>query len=145
MWVWWVAAAIVLGILEVLTVDLVFLMLALAALAAGVAVACGAGLAAGVGVFAVTAVLLLALVRPWAKRHLVRSVPDVATNAHALVGERAVVTERVDARDGRVQLGGETWSARTADDAVLETGAAVVVLAIDGATAVVGASEEQPE
>ena len=48
------------------------------------------------------------------------------------------VTEQVDARDGRVKIGGDVWSARTMDPTqVLEPGTHVTVVEIDGATAVV--------
>ena len=46
--------------------------------------------------------------------------------------------ERVDAAGGQVKLGGEVWTARPYDeDDVLEPGARVEVLKIDGATALV--------
>jgi len=48
------------------------------------------------------------------------------------------VLEQVTARDGRVKIGGETWSARAIDgDRVIEAGEMVRVIRIDGATALV--------
>lgn len=48
------------------------------------------------------------------------------------------MVDRVDADRGSVRLRGEVWSARTFDaDRVLEPGARVEVMEIDGATAVV--------
>lgn len=97
-------------------------------------------------VFALVSTLLLVLVRPWAKRHLRATTPDMRTNAEALVGREAVALTVVDAHGGRVRLGGEEWSARLADpdparsgpqEARLATGAQVRVVAIDGAVAVV--------
>jgi membrane protein implicated in regulation of membrane protease activity len=55
-----------------------------------------------------------------------------------LVGCSATVLEQVDRDGGRVKIGGEIWSARSYDDdQVLEAGARVEVLKIDGATALV--------
>jgi membrane protein implicated in regulation of membrane protease activity len=48
------------------------------------------------------------------------------------------VLERVDASGGRVKIGGEVWSARAYDESqVLEPGARVEVMKIEGATALV--------
>lgn len=136
--VWWLVGALVLGIIEVATVDLIFLMLAIAALCGGVASLLGLGLLGQVIVFAVASVVLLLLVRPWAKRHLARTTPDVRTNAQGLVGQEAVALSRLTGTDGRVHLAGDTWSARTVDRAEVPAGTRVRVIAIDGATAVVG-------
>lgn len=143
-WVWWAIAAVGLGIVELLTVDFIFLMLALAALCAALASALGAPLVVQVAVFAVVALLLLFLVRPWAKAHLARSTPNVHTNAMSLVGMNAVVTHALEGDNGRVRLDGEIWSARTASGACLPVGTAVTVTSIDGATAIVTANETAP-
>lgn len=140
-WVWWVIAAVGLGIVELLTVDLIFLMLALAALCAAVASALGASLIVQVAVFAGASVILLFLVRPWAKAHLARSTPNVQTNVMSLVGMKAVVTQTLEGDNGRVRLDGETWSARTVTGACLPVGTHVTVTSIDGATAIVEAAE----
>lgn len=134
----WLVAALVLGIIEVLTVDLFFIMLALAALVAALSAALGLPLIGQILVFAVFSVILLLLVRPWAKEHLRRSTPDVRTNAQALVGREAVTLTRVSGADGRVRLAGETWSARSTDGSEVPAGTPVRVVSIDGATAVVG-------
>ena len=56
----------------------------------------------------------------------------------ALVGRKALVTRRVDVHGGRVRIGGEEWSARSyLDGEVLEEGATVDVVKIEGATALV--------
>ncbi|QWW20458.1 NfeD family protein [Schaalia sp. 19OD2882] len=137
-WFWWVLAAVALGVIEVLSVDLIFLMFGIGALAAALASALGAPLWVQVGVFAVVSLLLLFLVRPWAKSHLARSVPNVRTNSQGLVGEVAVVRDRVTSLEGRVLLAGEEWSARADQNWEIPVGTRVRVLAIDGATAVVG-------
>ena len=60
------------------------------------------------------------------------------TGTAALVGERAVVLERVDGDGGQIKLAGEVWTARAYDeDEVLEAGARVQVMQIQGATALV--------
>ncbi|WP_230297790.1 NfeD family protein [Actinomyces provencensis] len=136
--VWWLAAGLVLGIVEVVTVDLIFLMLAISAVLAAGAAALGVPLVGQVAVFTVSAVVLLLLVRPWARRHLARATPDIRTNAQSLIGREAVALTRLTGVEGRVRLAGETWSARTEDRAEVPAGTHVRVVRIDGATAVVG-------
>ena len=145
-WLWWVGGALVLGVVETLTVDLTFLMFAGGALGGALTAALGGPFWLQVVVFALVSTLLLVLVRPWAKRHLASTTPEMRTNAEALVGREAVTLTVVDGRGGRVRLGGEEWSARLdvpeperpgTQDAHLPTGTQVRVVAIDGAVAVV--------
>ena len=136
-WLWWVGAALVLGILEMLSLTLVLIMFAGGALAGAIASLLGAPVWGQVLAAAVVSALLLATLRPWLLRHLRRRVPLQETNAAALVGRPAVVVVAVDAASGRVKLEGEVWSARTESGVVLPAGAPVTVTRIDGATAVV--------
>jgi len=116
-WVFWVVAAAALGVAEVLTLTLLLGLLILA--------------------FAVGSLGLLTVVRPVARRHL-RNPQQLRSGSDALVGTSGVVLERVDRSAGLVKLGGETWSARAYDEnSVIEPGARVEVLQIQGATALV--------
>lgn len=134
----WIVAALVLGIVELLTVDLFFLTLAIASLLAGGSAALGLPIWAQITVFVVASILMLLLVRPWARRHLAKTTPDVATNAQGLVGKIAIVTRPLLGPAGRVRLDGEEWSAKGHDGAVFPVGTQVRVVNIEGATAVVG-------
>ncbi|WP_448629577.1 NfeD family protein [Cellulomonas soli] len=136
-WLWWFGGAVLLAILEVLSVDLVFVMFAGGALAGAVAAWLGAELWVQLVVAAVTSVLLLGSLRPWLLRHLRGRMPLVETNAAALVGGSAVVLSTVSGDEGRIKLRGEVWSARTDPSDALPPGTDVTVTRIDGATAVV--------
>lgn len=137
-WLWWLGAALVLGVVEMLTVDLIFLMFAGGALAAGGVALLGAPLWAQILAFAVVSTVLLVAVRPWAIGYLKRSTPDTVTNVAAHVGRTAEVLMDVTDRAGRVKLVGEVWTARAAEPGtVLPAGTTVQVVRIDGATAVV--------
>jgi membrane protein implicated in regulation of membrane protease activity len=60
------------------------------------------------------------------------------TGTDALVGRKALVIRTVDQNGGRVRIGGEEWSARAyLDGQVLDEGASVDVIQIEGATALV--------
>jgi len=135
-WLLWVAAALVLGILEITAIDLVFAMLAGGALAGALADALGLGFVGQVLIAALVAGLLIGTIRPILLRRL-KMPPVGTTNSAALVGRPALVMQQVTVRGGLVKLVGETWSARSAGPTFVE-GDDVVVTAIDGATAVVG-------
>jgi membrane protein implicated in regulation of membrane protease activity len=140
-WALWVGLAVVLGVVEIATLDLMFLMLAAGALAGGVTALAGGPLVLQVVIAMVVAIGMLAAVRPVALRHL-RTPLAIRTGTAALVGAPAVALERVDAHSGRVKLRGEVWSARTFDPStVIEAGRSVEVVQIDGATAVVYEAE----
>ena len=143
---WWLVIALVLAAVEIATVDLIFLMLAGAAVAAGISQLLGLELLGQGIVFAIVALVLLGLVRPWAKNFLQRRTPDVLTNAQALVGKPALVTQLVTVNGGQVRLDGEIWSARLAPAtaAALAVGTPVTVMHIDGATAVVIPTDPNP-
>ena len=137
-WLVWVVVAIALAVGEVLTPGLFFLgPVALAAGAAALASLLGAGPAASLIVFILGSLASLAFLRPVARRH-VRMPAISRTGTDALVGRKALVTKKVDAHGGRVRIGGEEWSARAyLDDQVLDEGASVDVIQIEGATALV--------
>ena len=140
-WAAWIGLAVVLGVVEVTTLDLTFLMLAAGALAGAGAAGVGAPFLLQAVVAIVAAVGMLAVVRPVALRHL-RTPAAIRTGTAALVGAPALAIERVDAQSGQIKLKGEVWSARTYDPStVIEAGRNVEVVEIDGATAVVYESE----
>jgi membrane protein implicated in regulation of membrane protease activity len=129
--------AVALGIAEVFTTFLVFGMFAVGALAAAVAAHLGANVVVQAVAFVAVSTALLAFLRPIARRHL-HSSPATRTGVDALVGQEALVVQRVDAREGRVKIGGEIWSARALyPDQILDPGTAVDVIEIKGATAIV--------
>ncbi|TXL92910.1 NfeD family protein [Streptomyces sp. NBC_01725] len=136
-WVWWLIAAVGLGIPLVLTAMPEFGMFSAGAVAGAVVAALGGGIVAQVLVFVAVSVALIAVVRPLAARQGPRT-PRLATGIDALKGREAVVVERVDSSGGRIKLAGEIWSARSLDaEQVFEPGEKVDVADIDGATAVV--------
>lgn len=140
-WTAWLALALVLGIVETTTLDLVFLMLAGGAAAGAVAAAVGLPFLWAALIAIASSAALLGVVRPVAKRHLT-TPQKTRTGAAALVGSKAVVLETVSAHAGLVRLAGETWTARAFDDHdTIEVGKTVDVIEIKGATALVYESE----
>jgi membrane protein implicated in regulation of membrane protease activity len=136
-WLLWIIGAGALLIGEVATLGFVLGPVAIAALlAAGVALL-GAPVAAQIVVFIVGSLASLAVIRPIARRHL-HTPARLRSGTAALVGQEAVVLEAVDGTTGRIKLAGEIWSARSYDTiSVIEPGARVHVIQIEGATALV--------
>ncbi|WP_194947977.1 NfeD family protein [Actinomyces trachealis] len=148
-WLLWLGVALLLAVVETLTVDLTFLMLAGGALGGLLTALLGGPIWLQVLVFSVVAALLLIAVRPWARRRVRATTPDMKTNAEALVGRPATALTAIDTRGGRVQLGGEEWSARLAPSTTggshsFPPGTEMRVAAIDGAIAVVVPKPAQP-
>lgn len=134
-WVAWLLVAAVLGIAELLTLTLALGLLAAAALAAGLTGALGLPAVAQAAVFALVAVAGIAVVRPIARRH-VRQPPLLRSGTAALVGREAYTLTEVTRAGGRARIGGEEWTARPYDPAlVIPAGSTTDVLAIEGATA----------
>ncbi|MGZ4625834.1 MAG: NfeD family protein [Kineosporiaceae bacterium] len=137
-WLLWIALALAAGTAEVLSLNLIFLMIAGGGVAAAVVAAFGLGVPVQVVVFAVVTGLLLVAARPPLLAYVQRSLPPTSTNTAALVGRDAEVLVEVTPTNGRVKLAGEVWSARSvASTYPLEVGSTVQVVRIDGATAVV--------
>ena len=140
-WAAWLGLAVVLGLVEVTTLDLTFAMLAAGALAGAATGLVTDSLVLQAVVAIVVAVAMLFVVRPVALRHL-RTPLAIRTGTAALVGQQGLVLEAVTAHSGRVKVRGEVWSARTFDPhASIETGRNVEVVQIDGATVVVYEAE----
>lgn len=137
-WLIWALAAVLLAVGEILTPGLFFLgPVALAAVVAGVTALAGLGVVGQLVVFIAGSLASLLFLRPIARSHL-HMPAALRTGTAALEGKKAVVLQRVDANGGRVRIGGEEWSARAyMDDQVLEPGARVEVVKIEGATALV--------
>lgn len=136
-WAGWFAAAAVLGVAELLSMDFVLLMVALGVAGGGVADLLGAPLALQILVAVAVAMGTLVFVRPSVVRRLHHG-PEITTGHAALVGRTALVVEEISAQGGRVKLAGEVWTARPYDESlVIPAGSTVDVFEIDGATAVV--------
>ncbi|WP_216381015.1 NfeD family protein [Arcanobacterium phocae] len=134
-WGIWAIISAVLLILEMLTVDFTFTMVAGGALAAAGVSAIGGNLVFQVVTFAIVSAVLLFLVRPWARRHINNSSAG-ESNVYAMSGQEAVSLTRIDRSSGQIKINGETWSAKTGSDPI-EAGVNVVVTTVEGAQAIV--------
>lgn len=138
LWSLWLGAAVLLGVGEMLSLDLVLIMLAVGALAGMVLALADAPFAFQALAAAGTSLATLALIRPGLVKRL-HAGPDLQLGHGKLVGTQGVCTEEITGLStGRVRLAGEIWSAAPYDDSVrIAPGQVVEVFAIRGATAYV--------
>lgn len=144
-WALWLIIFLALAVIEMLTLDLFFILMSVGALAAVVADLLGAPLWLQVIIFCIVALAMILFVRPIALRHLHKGPNDLRTNVDRLIGHAAIVIEPVTSDGGRVKIGGDIWSARSANGAALAMGNNVEVTAIEGATAIVVAAAITPQ
>src|SRR5918999_640775 len=138
LWAAWMGAAVLLGVAEMLSLDLVLIMVAVGAIAGMVVALAGAPFAAQALVAAGVSVAMLGVVRPALAKRL-HGGPELSLGHGKLVGQRGVVTEEITSlQHGRIKLAGEIWSAAPYDENIIITpGETVEVLQIKGATAYV--------
>lgn len=147
-WIAWLVIILVFVIIEILSLEFTFLMLAVGSVVGLVSGLLGAPWWLQLLIAAIAAVLLLLAVRPPLLRALQRGADPARSNVDALLGMRGVVVSTVTPSGGQVKLGnGETWTARTPHDtpaASLEPGTRIILSIVDGATAVVVPVPSQP-
>ncbi len=137
LWGMWLGIAMLLGVLELFSLDLVLLMLAGGAVVGMLVALAGAGLPLQIVAAAATSIGMLALVRPNVVKRL-HTGPDLKQGHEALIGEQGFTVAEITERGGQVKIGGEIWTARPYDEtAVIPVGAKVRVYEIRGATAYV--------
>jgi membrane protein implicated in regulation of membrane protease activity len=138
LWETWLMIAVALGVLELISTDLILIMLAGGALVGMVVALFGVPVAVQIVLALAVAVGLLAVIRP-NMVHRLHAGPTLRTGADALIGERGFVLEPLShSTPGRVKIGGDVWTAKPYDeDDRIEAGAAVDVVSIKGATAYV--------
>ncbi len=145
LWIVWLVFILVCVIIELLSLEFTFLMIAVGSLAGLGANLLGAVWWLQIVTAAVVSVLLILLIRPVLLRLMRKGADATPSNVAALLGMSARVLSTVGNSGGLVKLAnGETWTARLSPDTdsqTAEPGESVRVAAIEGSTAVVLPSE----
>lgn len=89
-------------------------------------------------VFLVSSVILLFLTKPLVDR-FTRKDKKVETNAYSIIGKKGLVVQDINNTlgVGQIKIANEVWSAKTENDTVIEKGAEVNIIKIDGVKALV--------
>ncbi|MET3963896.1 membrane protein implicated in regulation of membrane protease activity [Marmoricola sp. OAE513] len=138
MWATWLIIATAFGVLELLSMDLILIMLAGGALVGMVVALVTGSVAVQILAALAAALALLVFLRP-GMVHRLHAGPTLAVGAEALIGKRAFVLEALThTAPGRVKIGGDVWTAQPFDeDDQIAEGTSVEVVTIKGATAYV--------
>lgn len=132
----WLAAAVVFGIVELATVQLVSIWLAIGSVAAMIACTAGAPIWVQILLFGLVSALLLILTRPFVKK--VIKLKHVSTNADRMIGKTAIVSEKISEDfPGAVEYSGVTWTAKSENGEEIQIGEKVVIKAIEGSKLIV--------
>lgn len=133
----WLLVAVIFGVVEAATVQLMSIWFALGAVAAMVSALLGASVWVQFGIFLAVSILVLAFTRPLVKKVL--KVGRVHTNADSLVGRIAAVTVEISGPGevGRVLVDGQDWAAVSEEGIPIAPGERVLVKGIEGVKLVV--------
>jgi membrane protein implicated in regulation of membrane protease activity len=133
----WLAVAAIMIIAEIISLGLTSIWFAGGALVAALIAQLGGHWALQLIVFAGVSVVLLVFTRPFFAKHVMKE-PE-KTNVESLIGEKAVVKERIDnlKSEGVAMVNGLEWSARSADDSVIDAGATVEIVEVKGVKLIV--------
>ena len=126
----WLIVAIVLVIVEICTAAFGSICFAIGAGFSALAAGLGAGLTWQIIIFAVVSLLTFIFLRPFILKFMDRKSKDVKTNADALIGRKAIVSERIDASQhtGRVAVDGDDWKAVSQNGEIIEKGTSVEII-----------------
>ena len=129
-WLYWVIAALVLFIVELLTTGFAVICLAVGALGGAAAALIGWNLEIQLLGFAIVSFIALVALRPVLKRLIFNKGEKMQTNIDAIIGKRGVVCVDIEADDdnGRVMIDGLDWRAKSLDNEPLPKGTKVEVV-----------------
>ena len=130
-WIW-VGIIVLAIILEVVSDQLVAIWFVPGAIVSIILDFCGVDIVWQVLTFLILSAIGIVVSQKFLRKMI---VPSTKTNIDAIVGEKCVVTEKIDnfAGVGQAKVKGQIWSARGVDDeSVYEVGDVLTIVAIEG-------------
>ena len=148
-WIVWLVLILIFITIEMASLELTFLMLAIGSVGGLVAGLLGAPWWLQLVVAAVLSMALLLGIKPPLIRALRKGADPTPSNVDALLGLHGRVISSIGETGGQVRLAnGETWTARLSpvtNQRIVEPGERILVTAIEGATAVVVPEERNAQ
>jgi len=137
-WIGWLILIAVFLVIEMLTLDFTFLMLASGSAIGLVSGLVGLPVWAQLIIAAAAAALLILFIRPPLLRRLHRSEDPTKSNVDALIGLRGTALSEITQISGQIKVSnGDTWTARAESAVAIPVGSPIAIAAISGATAIV--------
>ncbi len=133
----WLAIMVFCLIVEVSTVGLITIWFAGGALIAAIVSMIGGPMWLQIVLFLVASLVLLIFTRPIAVKYFNKN--RTKTNVETIIGKQAIVTDRIDNLKGQGQIitDGMEWTARSANEEIIEEGCIVEIKEIKGVKAIV--------
>ena len=129
----WLGILVAAVVLEIATTQIVSIWFAIGALAAFITALAGVEqLWIQIVIFVVVSAIAVAVTRPLVKKMINKKAEP--TNADMVIGKTGIVIEKIDniAASGLVKVNGAVWTARSADDSVIEADEKVIIKEISG-------------
>ena len=138
MWHYWLIAAGVFFIGEIMTVGFLLFWLGISALIAMVVSFFTSNVIIQMSVFIISSIILILATKPLVKKFV--NEKNVKTNAFSLVGKNALVIQDIDNLNsvGQIKVDGEIWSAQSSEDDInIPINSEVKIVKIEGVKAIV--------
>ena len=137
----WLIAAIVFGVLELITTSIFSIWFVFGAVVAMITALFNAPVLFQIIVFIVVSAVSLLFTRPLATKYL--NSKTIKTNVDSLVGRTLIAKTEIDnlKMSGKADLDGSTWIAVSSDDSIIAAGEEIVVVKVEGAKLIVKKKE----
>lgn len=138
MWQFWLILAGIFLIIEIITVGFLVFWFSIGALIAMIASLFIKNIVAQASIFVISSAILLFVTRPFVSK-ITQKDEVIKTNAYSIEGKVAKVILDIDPVEGQgqIKVGGEVWSAKSADDTSIPKDTEVLIEKIDGVKAIV--------
>lgn len=139
MWQFWLIAAGIFFICEMITTGFLVFWLGIGALIAMVVSLFTDNLIIQTAVFVVSSGLLMLITKPFVEKFVTKNDKKVNTNVYSIIGKIGTVTEEINPTlcTGQIKVGTEIWSAISKDETIIPKDTEIEILEIQGVKVIV--------
>ena len=143
MWQFWLIAAGIFFVTEIITVGFLVFWLGIAALITMVISFFTDNIAIQTAVFVISSISLIFLTKPFVKK-FIHNDETITTNAYSIIGKTGIVIKDINSTlgTGQIKVNGEIWSAKSLDSDFISKDTCITVTQIDGVKAIVTTSSD---
>lgn len=137
MWMFWLIAAGIFFIGEMLTAGFLIFWLGVGSLLALVTSLFTSNLVIQTAVFVISSIILILATKSFADKFSKKDI--IATNVYTLNGKKGIVIEEINPTNGKgqIKVGGEVWSAICEENLIIPKDSEVEIIKIQGVKAFV--------
>lgn len=139
MWHYWLIAAGLFCIAEVIIPGFLVFWLAIGSIMAMITSFFTSNLIIQMTVFVISSTILIIATKPLVKKFVRNYDKSVKTNAFSIIGKHAIVIKTINSKHdlGQIKVDGEIWSAESETSSSIEQGTEVEIVKINGVKAIV--------